>query len=545
MDSRSSLLIVVAALVAVLSACGGEAPQQATAPAAPALPPLYKQAKYASVSLTPDLQALSAGEREALPLLVAALDSIDQAFWMQVFGKNATLLESIRDVDARRFFEINYGPWDRLDEDRPFLPVQAKPATSRFYPMDLQPGELDAAAAASADGGASLRDPYTVVRRGEKRALRTIPYHEFYAAHVQKTSGLLDQAAKVAGSPALGRYLGLRAEALQSDSYDSSDEAWLKIDGALGVVIGPSDPSEDHLYRIKRAYTGAVWVGLPEWDSRVNRYRSVLPELVGALSSRGAATEGPHVTFEVADLIHVSGSWNAGPKRFVFELPTDEALRERSGTRRLLLHNVARAKYDSTLVPLAENLIAAEQRGNVTFEAFFTNDLLLEMIRAEGTSDEAQALRRLYGEAAWIVGVVRANAIGAYVVGQLAEKGESGSSLDEHYTTLAASAFRSLRFGSASAQGPAALILLNKLKRDGAIVYDKQSTTYRIDVEAMQRSVRDLAERLAEADDPEKVAELGTWLGELSEAGSELLEDLGRLADARVPIDIAFVSPGL
>ena len=544
MDSRSSLVIVVVSLVALLSACGGEAPQQATAPVAPPLPPLYKQAKYASVSLTPDLQALSAGEREALPLLVAALESIDQAFWMQVFGQNAALLGSIRDADARRFFEINYGPWDRLDEDRPFLPVQAKPATSRFYPMDLQPGELDAAAAASADGGAALRDPYTVVRRGEKRALRTIPFHEFYSAHLQKASGLLDQAAKVAGSSALGRYLGLRAEALRSDSYDSSDEAWLKIDGALGVAIGPSDPGEDHLYHLKRAYTGAVWVGLPEWDSRVSRYRSVLSELVGTLSSQGPATGGPEGTFAVADLIHVSGSWNAGPKRFVFELPTDESLRKRSGTRRLLLHNVARAKYDSTLVPLAENLIAAEQRGNVTFEAFFTNDLLLEMIRAEGTSDEGQALQRLYGEAAWIVAMVRANVIGAYVVGQLAEKGESGSSLDEHYTTLVASAFRSLRFGSTSAQGPAALILLNKLKRDGAIVYDKQSPTYRIDVETMQRSVRDLAERLAEADDPEKVAELGTLLGELSKSDPELLEDLDRLADARVPIDIAFVPPG-
>ena len=88
------------------------------------------------------------------------------------------------------------------------------------------------------------------------------------------------------------------------------------------------------------------------------------------------------------------------------------------------------------------------------------------------------------------------------------------------------------------------MILLNKLKRDGAIVYDKQSPTYRIDVETMQRSVRDLAERLAEADDPEKVAELGTLLGELSKSDPELLEDLDRLADARVPIDIAFVPPG-
>jgi len=539
----SSVLFAVVTLSVILSACGGEAPPEAPASAAPALPPPYAQAKYATVALEPDLQALSAGEREALPLLVAALKAMDEAFWKQVFGPRAGFLNSIPDADIRRFTEINYGPWDRLDEDRPFLPVQPKPATSRFYPRDLAPGELEAAGAASADGGASLRDPYTVVRRGEGRALTATPFHEVYSAPVKDAAGLLSRAAKVVGDPALGRYLELRAEALKSDSYASSDEAWLKIDGALGVVIGPLDPSEDHVNRRKLAYTGAVWVGRPEWDSRIDRYRSLMSELAGSLSGERQATGGSSITFEVADLIHVSGSWNAGPKRFVLELPTDESLRKQSGTRRLLLHNVARAKYDSTLVPLAGNLIVTEQRDNVTFDAFFTNDLLQEMVRAERVSEEGQALKRLYGEAAWVVDVVRANAIGAYVAGQLGKSGESGSSLEEHYTTLVASAFRSMRYGSASAQGPASLILLNKLKRDGAIRYDDGSPMYRVDLEAMQRSVRDLAEKLVGAHDPEKAGELNALLRELTNPDPELVEDLDRLAVERVPIDIADPGP--
>jgi hypothetical protein len=538
--------ITLVSLVAFLSACGGEAAQQAAAPvpAGPSLPAPYKQAKYASVTLAPDLAVLSDGEREALPLLVAALESIDRAFWHQVFGPKAGFLESIPDDDARRFAEINYGPWDRLDDDRPFFAIQPKPAASRFYPMDLQPGELEAAGAASADGGAALRNPYTVVRREENRALKTIPFHEAYPVALQDASSLLARAAKVVGTPALSSYLGLMAEGLKNDSFAASDEAWMKIDGALGVVLGPLDPSEDHIHRLKRAYAGAIWVGRSEWDARVGQYRSLMPELVEGLSGRKPAAGSRQVAFEVVDLIRIAGCWNAGPKRFVLELPANETLRKQSGTSRLLFHNVAQAKYDSTLVPLAENLIVAGQRDNVTFDAFFTNDLLLEMIRAEGASVEEKAMERLYGKAAWIVGMVRANAIAAHVAGQLADRGEIGSSPEQHFTTLVVSAFRSLRFGSASAQGPAALILLNKLLRDGAIVREGDSPVYRVDVEATQRSVHDLAQKLVVADDADKSAELITLLGELTQSNPELVEDLGRLAAARVPIDIAFESPG-
>jgi len=540
---RFLVSIALVSLVALLAACGGEAVQQ-VAPTGPSLPPPYKQAKYASVTLAPDLAALTAGEREALPLLVAALRSIDRAFWQQVFGPKVPFLESIPDDDARRFAEINYGPWDRLDDDRPFFAVQPKPAASRFYPMDLQPGELEVAGAASADGGAGLRNPYTVVRREENRALKTIPFHEAYPAALHDASSLLDRAAKVVGTPALSRYLGLMAEGLKSDSFAASDEAWMKIDGALGVVLGPLDPSEDHMHRLKRAYAGAIWVGRADWDARVRQYRALLPELVEGLSSRKPAAGSRQVDFEVVDLIQIAGCWNAGPKRFVLELPANETLRKQSGARRLLLHNVAQAKYDSTLVPLAENLIVAGQRDNVTFDAFFTHDLLLEMIRAEGASVEEKALERLYGKAAWIVGVVRANAIAAHVAGQLADRGEIGSSLEQNFTTLVVSAFRSLRFGSTSAQSPAALILLNKLLRDGAIVREGDSPAYRVDVEAMQRSVHDLAQKLVVADDADKSAELITLLGELTQPNPELVEDLARLAEARVPIDIAFESPG-
>ena len=62
----------------------------------------------------------------------AALDP----FFPHVRARTKPLVEDplvIREV--RRFAEINYGPWDRLDGDRPFVDgVGPKPKGARFYP---------------------------------------------------------------------------------------------------------------------------------------------------------------------------------------------------------------------------------------------------------------------------------------------------------------------------------------------------------------------------------------------------------------------------
>jgi hypothetical protein len=537
--SRTLPLLFAASLVG----CGGEAPEataQGQAEAAPQTPP-YKQGKYAGVKLTADLSALSASEREMLPLLIDACRPLDLVFWLQVYGQKLPLLSSIPDLDARRFAEINYGPWDRLAADRPFLPVRPKPATGRFYPLDLQPNELEQAAAVSADGGASLRDPYTIVHRNENGALEAVPYHESFATHLEAASTKLLAAAAVARDPALRGYLELSAEALTTDAYGPSEEAWMRLpESRLGLIIGAIDVGEDHVARRKKAYVGAVLLNRPDWDERVARYQALLPELARGTPFQQQIADSRELTFELADLLYLAGSWNAGPKRIAFEMPADEKLRGRMGTRRVQLLNVARAKFDQALRPVAELLISPRQRTSATFDAFFVNNLALEMVRAAGSSDRSSALRALYGDRSWVVEVARSAAVGLHLAGQLGERGETQASLEEHYVTFVAGNFRSLRFGSTSAQGPAALIVLNHLERSKAIVRDPETETYEVDVDVMRESVRDLAEKLADAHTPDRAPELRTFLSELSVAGADLGRDLNRLSDAKVPVDVAF-----
>ena len=145
----------------------------ATTPAANAI--AAKVAAYAEVTLTADLSRLGEGDRQAIGLLLQAGEVMDALFWKQVWGDKDALLKDITDPATRRFVEINYGPWDRLDADRPFVEgIGARPPGAQFYPADMSKEEF---AAADLPGKDSL---YTVIRRDAAGKLLVVRYHEAY-----------------------------------------------------------------------------------------------------------------------------------------------------------------------------------------------------------------------------------------------------------------------------------------------------------------------------------------------------------------------------
>ena len=95
-------------------------------------------AQYTTVRLTADLAGLSERERRMLPLLIEAASEMDTVYQQQYYHARDSLLASVQDSATRRFIEINYGPWDRLDGDRPFVPgAGERPAGAELYPRDL------------------------------------------------------------------------------------------------------------------------------------------------------------------------------------------------------------------------------------------------------------------------------------------------------------------------------------------------------------------------------------------------------------------------
>jgi len=137
---------------------------------------------YAEFTLTGDLSPYSDKQKKMIGLLIDAAAIMDDLFWQQAWGNKQALLEDIEakyaDDNLKRLVEINYGPWDRLNGDKPFVPEYGqKPLGARFYPADMTKKEFEQAPLADKT---SL---YTLLRRDASGKLMTVPYHLAYASH--------------------------------------------------------------------------------------------------------------------------------------------------------------------------------------------------------------------------------------------------------------------------------------------------------------------------------------------------------------------------
>ena len=170
---------------------------------------------YADFTLTADLSHLEDDQKSMIALLIEASEIMDDLFWRQSFGDDyASWLDSIDDPRTRRFAELNYGPWDALDDEKPFMDgFGPKPLGAQFYPVDMSREEFENA---FLPGKADL---YSFVRRDGEGNLTLVPYHVEYAVELAEAARLLREAGKLAKSPDFANYLRLRAAALISDDF--------------------------------------------------------------------------------------------------------------------------------------------------------------------------------------------------------------------------------------------------------------------------------------------------------------------------------------
>ena len=323
-------------------------------------------AQYATVTLTTDTTVLTPKERKMIPLLIDAAQAMDGAFWRESYGNKDSLLQHVPTGDARKLAEINYGPWNRLANNEPFVAeIGSKPAGANYYPQGMTKGEFDSAAATSKARGDSLKSLYTVIRRDDAGRLIAIPYHTFFAAEHERAAKDLTEAAKLAEDPALKKYLTARAAALRSDDYQQSDFDWMAMKkNTLDVIVGPVETYEDELFGYKAGHEGLVVVKDKSWSARLEKYTAMLPSLQKGIPVPEAyRKEKPASGSELNayDVLYYGGEANTGAKTIAVNLPNDEFVTLKAGTRRLQLKNAMRAKFDVILVPIAKQLIADDQ----------------------------------------------------------------------------------------------------------------------------------------------------------------------------------------
>jgi hypothetical protein len=542
MIRRAVLTGIAAMTLAVTGAAGAsEVAMQKDAKAAPATVPARPQI-YAPFTLQSDLSWLTDKERRMLGLFIDAAEVMDGLFWRQAYGDRDALLKQLAgDPAAQRFAVMNYGPWDRLADNAPFVAgIGPKPLGAQFYPLDMTKEEFERANLPGA------RSEYTVLRRDAKGALRTVPYHVEYGPQVEKAAVLLEQAAALAEDPGLKRYLELRVKALRTDEYRDSDRAWLDMkNNRIDVVIGPIEVYEDHLFEYKAAYEAYVLVKDMEWSKRLARYTAMLPELQRGLpvpDAYKAEQPGTDSDLNAYDVLYYAGDCNAGSKTIAINLPNDEQVQLEKGTRRLQLKNAMRAKFDTIMVPIAEELIVPEQRKHVTFDAFFGTTMFHEVAHGLGiknTLDGKGTVREALKELGSGLEEGKADILGLYMITKLHEKGEVAGSLEDYYVTFMTGIFRSVRFGAASAHGRANMLRFNFFADRGAFTREP-SGRYRVDIAKTRAAMDELSAlilKLQGDGDYAGVKKLGDELGVIR---PDLAADLKRLSARDIPVDVVF-----
>ena len=526
-----------------------------TAPVTPpaSIPPTVagaaeRLARYTTVRLHADTSALTKKERLMLPLLVDAAREMNDIYWMQAVGPRDSVLGTISDAVSYRLAEVNFGPWDRLDNNMPFVAgVGVKPVGANFYPRDMTKAEFAKAVASGGGHADSLKSLYTMVRRDKSGALAAIPYSRFFGDANARAAARITQAASLADDAGLRNYLTRLATALVTDRYQPSDYAWMDMkNNSLDIVLGPIETYEDELFGYKAAQEAFVLIKDQSWSKRLQKYAAQLPAL-----QRGIPVDerykrevpGTAADLNAYEVVYVAGQANQGSKTIAINLPNDEEVQLKKGARRLQLKNAVQAKFDRVMLPIARELIVDDQLSRVTFNAFFENVMFHEVAHGLGiknTIDGKGTVRAALKEKAGALEEGKADILGLYMIRQLNTQGELGKeSIEDNYITFVASLFRSMRFGAADAHGRANIVAFNFLLKAGAFTREANGK-YRVDAAKMRMAADELSRLILVLQgngDYDGVVRLNTELGTIT---AQTQADLDRLKARGIPIDIVY-----
>jgi hypothetical protein len=537
------LIFSLFALAIVLASCNPKPADQKKTAANENEEIRMKVEEFVPVKLTTDVSKLTESEKQMIPLMIEAAQIMDKLFWEQAYGDKAQLMAEIQDPWTKKFAEINYGPWERLNGNKPFVKgVGPKPKGACFYPKDMTVEEFEAF------DNPEKTSLYTLIRRDDEGNLIVVPYSEAYKEELTKAADLIRKAAELAEDPGLKKYLSLRADALLNDDYYPSDNAWMDMkNNGLDFVVGPIENYEDKLFEYKTAFESFVLVKDKDWSSKVLRYASLLPELQTTLpvaDEYKKEVPGSSSDLGVYDAVYYAGDCNAGSKTIAINLPNDPRIHVDKGSRKLQLKNSMKAKFDKILVPISEILIAEDQRKHIKFDAFFENTMFHEVGHGLGikqTINGKGGVREALKDTYSAIEEGKADILGLYLVTKLNEMGEfENKDLMDNFVTFMAGIFRSVRFGVSSSHGMANMVRFYYFQEKGAFTRDEATGTYRVNFDKMKQAMIDLAEMILTIQGDGNYDAAKKLLDEKGSIRPELQADLDRISDAHIPRDIVF-----
>ncbi len=534
----------------------------------PTLAELQKMtARYAPADIGADLSALPPNERDALARLIEAARIMDALFLRQVWAGNDAMLQDLASRAARpvgprasrsaaarlRYFLINKGPWDRLDDNRSFVPgAPAKPESANFYPAaaakpDVQ-AWLDGLTGAARDAGTGF---FTTIRRSsDDKGFTAVPYSVEYQGELALAARLLREAAELTSEPTLKKFLTTRADAFLSNDYYASDVAWMELDAAVEPTIGPYEVYEDEWFNAKAAFEAFITVRDEAESKKLQAFSAHLQELENNLPIDAQYRNpqlGAFAPIRVVNEVFAAGDGNRGVQTAAYNLPNDERVVKEKGTKRVMLKNVQEAKFKLVLMPISKIALPAADQTKVSFDAFFTHILMHELMHGLGPHNitvggRQTTVRQELKETYSAVEEAKADVSGLWALRFLADHKQLDPAIAKTmYTTFLASAFRSIRFGVNEAHGKGIAVQLNYLLDAGAFKV-RSDGTFTVDPARIGDAVTALTKEIMTLQAEGSYAKAKDMVDRLGVVRPDVKKLLDRLSGVPVDIEPRFIT---
>jgi len=540
----------------------------------PDLAQLQKMAaRFTPTPIRVDTSRLSAGDRQALVKMIQASRTLNQIFMKQLWSGNLALYAQLqKDTtplgEARlHYFWINKGPWSDIDEYQAFIPnVPArKPLGANFYPENMTKEVFEQwVEQLPPKDQEQAKSFFTVIHtRGTLApAVNTLfaePYSQEYADELQRSAGLLREAAALTDNDSLKKFLNLRADAFLSNDYYESDMAWMDLDAPIDITIGPYETYNDELFGYKAAFEAYVNLRDDQETAKVSAFTQHLQEIENNLPIDPQYRNpklGAAAPIRVVDEILSAGDGAHGVQTAAYNLPNDERVVQQKGAKRVMLKNVQEAKFRSVLLPIARRTLTQEAMVDVSFEPFFTHILAHELMHGLGphqikVGDRATTPREELKELYSTIEEAKADVTGLWALQYMMDHSKEmnlqkllpadEAAQRQLYTTYLASSFRTLRFGLNDAHGRGMAIQFNSLMDKGAFVQHSNGT-FSVDMSKIKTAVAALDHDLLTIEAQGDYAGAKKLMDDLGVIRPELRKVLDQLKGIPTDIEPIFVT---
>ncbi|MBV9182001.1 MAG: hypothetical protein JO356_11885, partial [Acidobacteria bacterium] len=363
---------------------------------APGLAELNQMAaRFAPTALHVDTTVLSPGDKKALVQLIQAARILNHLFMRQLWSGDLSMYERLQQDQSPlgrarlHYFWINKGPWSEIDQHRAFLPSvpTTKLPGANFYPEDMTKEEFEAwVERLSAAEKTQAEGFFTVIRR-ENTGLRAVPYSHEYKNDLTEAAKFLRQAGELTDNISLKRFLSARADALLSNDYFESDIAWMDLDAPLEVTFGPYETYNDEMFGYKAAFEAYINIRDDKETTKLAFLGQHLQDIENNLPEEPEYRNpklGTLAPIRVVNEVFGAGDGNHGVQTAAYNLPNDDKVVQRKGSKRVMLKNIQEAKFKATLLPISKVVLQSGDQSNISFELFFTHIVAHELCHGLG-----------------------------------------------------------------------------------------------------------------------------------------------------------------